>query len=192
MTVSVELVPLKCVRCGTFVPAQEDEVAWVCPQCGQGLLLTETGLAPLAVQWAAARAQPGAELRWLPFWAFTGTVHFSQRQAYSGSRQPDALWNAPRRFYIPAFPYPLEDMQRLGADFTRRQIALTPGQAAAPLARCTLFPADAQGAAEFVVLTIEADQRDNLRQVSFSLELGEPELWVLPFTEQGGLRLAVG
>jgi len=227
LTASVELVPLKCVRCGTFVQAAADEVAWVCHQCGQGLLLDEAGLAPLAVHWPAPQGprlleryagtpegavstprsnSPGAlagpsglrdgqqagSLRWLPFWAFTGSVHFAVRQSYSGSRKPDKLWNAPRRFFIPAFPYPLEDMQQLGATLTRQQPALQPGPAAAPLSRCTLFPADARQAVEFIVLTIEADQKDKLRQVSFTLELSEPELWVLPFTEQGGLRLAVG
>jgi hypothetical protein len=180
------------LRCGTFVDAQDDEVAWVCGQCGQGLLLTETGLAPLAVQWAAAPpAPPGAAVRWLPFWTFSGTVAFQQRETYGRARPPDPLWSAPRRFFIPAFPYPLEHMQQLGADLTRRPPALNPGPAAGPLSRCTLFPADAQGAAEFVVLTIEAAQKDNLRELRFQLTLGEPELWVLPFTDQGGLKLAV-
>ncbi len=191
MATSVELVPLKCVRCGTYVQAQEDEVAWVCAQCGQGLLLTEDGLAPLAVQWAVPAAQPGVALRWLPFWTFNGTVTFSRRDTYGSKRNPDPLWSAPRRFYIPAFPYSLENMQQLGADLTRRQAALAPGQPASPLSRCTLFPADAHGAAEFVVLTVEAAQKDNLKELHFNLELGEPELWVLPFVEQGGLRLAV-
>jgi hypothetical protein len=193
MTTSVDLTLLKCLRCGTFVQAEEDEVAWVCAQCGQGLLLTETGLAPLSVQWAALPGPPVAlQLRWLPFWTFVGTVRFGGRETYGGARQPDALWNAPRRFFVPAFPYPLDDLQQLGAQLTRRQPPLSPGQPAGPLSRCTLFPEDAQGAAEFVVLTVEAAQKDKLKQLSFALELGEPELWLLPFTEQGGLRLALG
>ena len=35
----VELVPLLCVRCQAPVPARPGEVAWVCEQCGQGLVL---------------------------------------------------------------------------------------------------------------------------------------------------------
>ena len=193
MTASVELALLKCLRCGTFVQAEEDEVAWVCPQCGQGLLLADSGLVPLSVQWAALPARPAAiPIRWLPFWTFVGTVRFGRRETYGGSRQPDALWNAPRRFFIPAFPYPLDDMQQPGAELTRRGPPLNAGPPAGPLSRCTLFPEDAKGAAEFVVLTVEAAQKDKLRQLDFALELGEPELWVLPSTEQGGLRLALG
>lgn len=54
-----------------------------------------------------------------------------------------------------------------------------------------LHPDDAWQAAEFVVLTIEADQKDKLRAVEFALDLGEPELWVLPFVEQRELRPAL-
>ena len=183
MTTSIELVLLKCLRCGTHVPAGEDEVAWVCAQCGQGLQLTPAGLAPLAVNWAAAR--PGASgVRWLPFWVFAGAVSFRSREVYgvfgSGS-QPDKLWSSPRRFYIPAFPAPLQQMQTLGADLTRKQVELKPGPPGGALANCTLFPDDARHAIEFVVLTIEAGRSDKLKTVEFTLDLNEPELWVLPF-----------
>lgn len=180
MTASVELVLLKCLRCGRPLPAAEEEVAWVCAQCGEGMQLTSTGLAPLAVNWAAPR--PGAtELRWLPFWVFTGTVTFSRRENYGGRSEPDRLWSGPRRFYIPAFPAPLQQLETLGADLTKQQISLRPGPPMGALQNCTLFPADARQAAEFVVLTIEADRKDKLKTVEFRLDLNEPELWVLPF-----------
>jgi hypothetical protein len=191
-TTSVELSLLKCLRCSTFVPAQEDEVAWVCAQCGQGLQLTETGLAALAVNWAAAR--PGAaQLRWLPFWVFTGAVSFARRESYSGSRPPERLWNGPCRFYVPAFAMPLQPMQDLGAELTRRQIPLKAGPSQGALTGCTFHLDDARQAVEFIVLTIEAAQSDKLRAVDFSLKLEAPELWVLPFiseTQARGLALA--
>ena len=181
MTTSIELVLLKCLRCSAHLPAGEEEVAWVCAQCGQGMQqLTEAGLAPLAVNWAAPR--PGAtDLRWLPFWVFTGTVTFMRRENYGGRSEPDKLWSGPRRFYIPAFPAPLQQMETLGADLTKQQIPLRPGPPMGALQNCTLFPADARLAAEFVVLTIEADRKDKLKGVEFRLDLNEPEMWVLPF-----------
>ena len=189
MTTSVELVLLKCVRCSTLVSAGEEEVAWVCAQCGQGLQLTQTGLAPLTVNWAEAK--PGnTQPQWLPFWVFTGTVNFRSREAYGAftQSQPDKLWSAPRRFYVPAFPLPIEQLQTLGADFTRRQIELKPGRALDSLANCTLPGADARQVVEFIVLTIEAAQRDKLKNVDFALNLNEPELWVLPFVGEAGVK----
>jgi hypothetical protein len=181
MSASVELVLLKCVRCGTPVPAEEDEVAWVCANCGQGQQLTADGLAPLAVEFAAPRA--GARVaRWLPFWVFAGSVTFQQRESYGGHSRPDDLWAAPRRLFVPAFNCDLSRLETLGAALTRRQVTPARGPAA-PLAGCTLLPGDAHAAAEFVVLTIEAERKDKLRAIAFSLNLAAPELWVLPFAE---------
>jgi hypothetical protein len=190
MKPSIELVLLKCLRCGAHLPAGEEEVAWVCAQCGQGMQLTPDGLAPLTVQWAAAR--PGVQgASWLPFWVFGGTVHLARRETYGVNLfggGPDRLWEARRRFYVPAFPAPLEQLETVGADLTRRQIPLNAGPPAGALKDCTLFPDDARQAAEFVVLTIEADRKDKLKTITFTLNLDEPELWVLPFAGEVGAR----
>ena len=184
---SIELSLLKCLRCDRLVPAQEEETAWVCAQCGQGLQLTPTGLAPLTVNWASAR--PGVTaLRWLPFWAFTGAVHFVRRESYQGQRAPDPLWNTPGRFYIPAFSASLQQVQALGADLIRRQIRPKAGPVPGPLSGCTSRLDDARQAAEFIVLTIEAAQSDKLRAIDFSLQLEAPELWVLPFAGEAEIR----
>lgn len=181
MSTSIELVLLKCLRCSNPVPAEENEVAWVCANCGQGLQLAEAGLESLDVHWSEPR-KPAAE--WRPFWVFTGTVHFSERASYGGEEKLNPLWTEPRRFFVPAFSAGLNEIENLGGDFTRRQLALTGGAAAGPLQGCTLLPEDAERAVEFVVATIEADRRDKLRRLDFSLDLQPPELWMLPF--EGG------
>ena len=178
-TASLTLQLLKCLRCGALVPAQEEEVAWVCAQCGQGLQLTPTGLAPLDIQWAAARA--GATPRWAPFWVLAGAVTFARRESYQGRRAPDRLWDTPVRFYVPAFSAELRQMQALGAELTRRQAALTAGPAQGAVTGCTLTPDEAAQAADFIVLTIEAAQSDKLKSVDFAVKLEPPELWMLPF-----------
>jgi hypothetical protein len=187
VTTSVELVLLKCLKCATHLPAEEAEAAWVCAQCGQGMQLTPDGLAPLTVNWAAARpGAPGAI--WLPFWVFAGTVHFASRENYGGRSDPDKLWEARRRFYVPAFPASLEQIETIGADLTRKQIPLKAGPPVGALKNCALLPGDAEQAAQFIVLTIEADRRDKLKTVAFTLNLDAPELWVLPFVGETGAR----
>lgn len=185
---TVELVALKCVKCETMIQANEEEVAWTCPQCRQGNLLAPTGLLPLPVHWGGSR--PGSvQLRWLPFWVFTAVVNVTGRQTYGGNQQPDKLWSQPRRFYLPAFTATLEQMERLGADLTKAQPALTAGPAAGSLADCTLPPDDAISAAEFVVITIEADRRDKLREIHFAINTQDnPELWLLPFNGEPSLN----
>jgi hypothetical protein len=170
------------------VPAEEDEVAWVCTTCGRGLQLAEGGLGPLEVRWTAAR--PGQRVeQWRPVWVFTGTARFVRRESYSGRGKPHRLWEQPVQLFVPAYPCNLEHLERLGADLTEQQPRWEAGPAMGPLKGCTLLPEDARAAAEFVVLTIEADQKDKLKSVEFALDVGAPELWVAGFT---GDRPAAG
>jgi len=60
------------------------------------------------------------------------------------------------------------------------QLPLKAGPAGT-LKDCTLRLEEAPAVAEFIVLTIEAEQRDKLRQIDFMLSLGNGELWRLPF-----------
>ncbi len=146
----VELIPLVCLKCDTPVPAQPDEVAWVCTRCGQGLLLNESddrGLSPLVVQYAAGLdpARPGK-----PFWVAEGSVQL-QRSTYA-ALGPRLVLNPP---------------------------ALQAGPLA-PFEPVTVSPEDLPALAEFIVLAIEAGRSDMLKQVQIQVRLSEPVLWVLP------------
>jgi hypothetical protein len=178
MTASIELVLLKCIQCGTPVPAEEDEVAWVCATCGRGLLLTETELVPIAVHWAAAPdGARGAQRR--PVWVFDGSVEIVRRESFSGRSQADDMWRNPVRLFVPAYTCPLQELEDVGARLTRQQPVLNPGPAG-ELKGCTLLPAEARTVAEFVVLTIEAERKDKLKSIECRLNVGPPELWLLP------------
>jgi hypothetical protein len=116
MSVPVELIPLVCTRCQTPVPAQVDEVAWVCANCGQGLLLDDVkGTLPLQVHFAQG-LQPGRKGR--PFWVARGQVGIQSRQTYGRNDQGQAAqqtWSQPQTFYVPAFACSLDQTIQLGA-----------------------------------------------------------------------------
>ena len=70
---AVRLIPIQCPRCQTPVPAQVDEVAWVCGQCNQGMLLSEEfGVQALDVFFSAAIPAGG---QGKPFWVSRGVGH---------------------------------------------------------------------------------------------------------------------
>jgi predicted RNA-binding Zn-ribbon protein involved in translation (DUF1610 family) len=190
MSQGVELVPLQCVRCSTPVRAGPDEVAWVCANCGQGLLLDgESGLRALEVKYAAAAQQEG--LVWRPFWVAAARVTFQARETYGHDRGPDEIWGAPQMFILPAFECSLEEAGAWGMGFLRQPPRLVEGPAGL-LEGVTVDPQAARALAEFVVLTVEAERRDQLRSVAFDLDLEPPVLWAMPFTnESGTLRLAL-
>jgi predicted RNA-binding Zn-ribbon protein involved in translation (DUF1610 family) len=175
----VQLIPLVCTICQTHVPAQPDEVAWVCGQCGQGLLLdVSKGLVPLEVKYAQGI---GSNSPGKPFWVTEGRVAFTNRQTYSGNEDREAhnFWAQPRQFFVPAFNSPLEALLELGSKFLQQPPSLQPGPAAR-FEPVTLALEDVKPLAEFIVMALEAGRKDKLKEIQFSVELSSPVLWILP------------
>ena len=173
----VELIPLVCPKCNAYIPAEVDEVAWVCAQCGQGLYLDEDkGLLPQEINFSPGIA-PGA--RGKPYWVADGRVTLS-RETYGGQTgEAEVFWSQPRRFFIPAFTCTLENMLSQGTSLLLQPPALQPG----PPARfepVTLPLVGVASPAEFIVMAIEAGRTDKLKKVEFNLQLTPPVLWILP------------
>lgn len=182
----IRLVPIACVKCRAPLPAQPDEVAWVCEQCGQGLLLdaspapgpNESATRVLDVFFSSA-VKPGQKGR--PFWVARGQVALTARQTYQGDegRAAREFWAAPRLFYIPAWETTLDEIVSMGVSFIRSPQRLDPG-ARVPFLPVVTAPGDVRALVEFMIVSIEADRRDALKTVNFDLKLDPLQLWVLP------------
>ena len=178
MEVPVELVPLNCIRCGSAISAEIDEVAWVCNQCDQGQQLGSDGLIPLAIHYSQGITPPK---KGRPFWVSEGLVTL-QRDTYgrgksdSDSRQ---FWGQPREFIIPAFPYPLDEFSRVELQWLQSPPALQPGPVV-EFESVTVAAEDVPVWAEFLVVALEAERKDKVKTINFQLEMNEPQLWVLP------------
>jgi len=170
------LVPLQCPRCGTPVPAETEEVAWTCANCGQGMLLDEDeGLKPITVH-AAASYEAAAS--WKPYWVCLGRVRFFRRESYGPDSDPEAGWARPVRFVLPAYTLPVEKAVALGVELLQRPPSLQEGEAQS-LQGVTVLPDQLAPLARFVVLSIEAQRDDKLEAIEFTVELDAPELWCL-------------
>lgn len=185
-TQPIRLVPLLCFKCRAPIPAQPDEVAWVCEQCGQGLLLDPSpapGLSECATQaldMFFSKAVPaGAKGR--PFWVSRGLVTFSERQTYKGDegRAAKDFWAAPRLFFIPAWETSLDEILSMGVAMLRTSQKMETGSRVSFLPVVTL-PGDMGSLAEFLVMSVEAERKDYLKTVKFAIKLENPQLWVLP------------
>jgi len=180
MTQMPALLPLQCIKCQTPLPAEPDEVAWRCANCGQALVLDEkqaSGLAPLDLYFAAGiqNGQPGR-----PFWVAQGLVSV-RREMYSGdeSRQAQEFWKTPRTFFVPAYACTLQQLIDQGMQLLKQPVSMMAGQAAAFLP-VTLSPQDVRPMAEFIIMGIEAERRDMVKSVALQLNLAKPVLWILP------------
>ncbi len=179
MAEPVVLVPLLCTQCKTPLAAQPGELAWACPQCQQGLLLDENqGLQPLVINYHAAIP---AGATGLPYWVAAGSARLARRVYGLGSSENEALqfWSTPRRFFVPAYSIKLDKLLEVGPRLLLQPPALQPG----PAARFTpvsVALADVRPLAEFIVMGIEAGRKDKLKELSLSLTLETPALWILP------------
>ena len=179
MNAPVELIPLKCIRCDTPIPAGLDEVAWACRQCGQGQQIGEDGLASLEIHFAQGIQPPR---KGHPYWVCEGRVNL-ERQTYSGlgkkTKDAEQFWGQPRKFFVPAFSYPLEDFTRVGVQWLQQSPALSSGPVV-EFEPVTVASEDIQAWVEFLVLALEAERKDKVKSVRFTIQLGEPQLWILP------------
>ncbi len=175
----IDLVPLVCPKCNTSVPAQPDEVAWMCAQCGQGLILdVEKGLAPLEIHFAAGIAQNASGK---PYWVADGTVTNLRRETYGSSSagESERFWSQPHRFFVPAFSSTLENLLSQGTSLLLQPPGLQPGSPAR-FEPVILPVEDIAPTAEFIVMAIEAARKDKVKKLDFTLQLSPAILWILP------------
>jgi hypothetical protein len=173
----VELIPLLCTQCKQAVGANIDEVVWVCQNCGQGLVLSdEHGLLPQIIHYSAGIP---VNTQGKPVWVASGQVTL-QRQTYSGDQTKEMLefWSLPRSFFIPAYAVNLDQLAETGIEMLRQPVPLQDSSSPAAFLPVTVHPEDIQPLAEYLVLAVEAARRDKLKSLSFTLQLGPPELWI--------------
>lgn len=181
MTAKIELIPLRCTRCETPVPAENDEVAWVCTQCSQGLLLDEReGLQNLEVHYTS---DLGPNMIGKPYWVVEGQVNLD-REAKDGwfdqsEDHSDRLWEEKQRFFIPAFNTSLDELLELSTSMFSNPPELLEGPAA-DFEAVILSPRDLTSVIEFIILTVEAGRKDDIKSIGVTVELDTPVLWVLP------------
>ena len=179
METPVELVPLNCIRCGIPIPAENDEVAWVCRQCERGQQLGDDGLIPLHVNYSLNVA-PDKKGR--PFWVFDGQVTLDRSTYGSSSKQDQQalhFWKQPRTFIVPAFSYTLGEFSSVGIKWLQTPPAMAPGLIV-DFEPITVAADDVSAWAEFLVIALEAERSDQVKKIEFDLKLGEPKLWILP------------
>ena len=172
---------MRCIRCDTPVPAEGDEIAWVCSQCGQGLLLDEQqGLNSVDINYSNRIAQ-GEQGQ--PYWLTRGNVNLRREvhQSWKGSRQREAnqLWGQKRQFVIPAFTTSLDELLHLSTFLFSNPPELIGGPAR-PFDAVTLSPQDLGPLIEYIILAVEAGRSDNVKSINVSADIEPPSLWILP------------
>jgi hypothetical protein len=179
MSQTVKLIPLLCPNCQAPVPAQPDETAWVCDTCGHGLALDEERGSSAVDVFFSASILPNKVGN--PYWVSRGGVVISKRLTYHGNQNQAAeqFWARSRLFFVPAWRLPVADIVAQGVRLLREPLVMQTGSRA-HIQPVVLGRNDIKPLAEFMVMSIEADRSDAMRELGFSVTLDPPQLWILP------------
>ena len=187
----MKLLALRCPTCAqSLTPQSREVVALRCGNCETAVSLTDTGLAPMSLEFAA----PAVEKfdAWVPVWVFNGRVHIHSRETQGSNKQAkqdsEQLWGYPRRLYVPAWELPTEALCQLGGDLVQHQPAFQP---ATPPRQITFIeavipPEDALKLLEFIIFNVEAARSDWLKELHFTIEAAPPQLWAIPAQKGAG------
>jgi uncharacterized protein YbaR (Trm112 family) len=186
----MKLLLLRCPACQRPLKAQDRDLILLCQECGAAVHIQDNGPALADIQYAVRADYKGEMALWRPFWVFTGQVTLHKREVQSkdgflsnsSAEAAQQLWGKPRRLFTPAWDLPLSEAQRIGCHLIEaqgeyRQVE-RPSQP--QLLPAALAAADAQKLLEFIVAAIEARRKDMLRDLKFSIQINQTELWALP------------
>jgi hypothetical protein len=194
----MKLLALRCPTCAQALTPQNPEVVVLrCGHCETAVAISDTGLDTITIQFAAAAIKPEQIDGWVPLWVFNGRVNIHSRQTQGSNKQAqqdsEQLWGHPRRLYVPAWDLPTEEACHLGGDLVQHQPvfqSIDSLPAKADLIEAVIMPEDALKLLEFVVYNVEAARKDWLKELRFTIEAAEPQLWAIPARKAGsGWRL---
>lgn len=186
----MKLIALRCPQCQEkLAPRSNEAVVLFCGSCHTAVSLSQQGLTKLNVQYVAPNSQTVDE--WLPFWVFHGRVNIQKRETQSGNKQAQAqsqqLWQQVQRLYAPAWELPTSQARELGSQLVQSQPAFQFASQApqANIVEATIAPEDALKLLDFIVMSIEAERQDWLRDLKFAIETDKHELWAMPARKKG-------
>ena len=194
----MKLLALRCPTCAQALAPQNPEVVVLrCMNCETAVSIADTGLNTISLQFAAPAMKPEQIDAWVPLWVFNGRVNIQSRQTQGRNSQAQQdsqqLWGYPRRLYVPAWELPTEEACQIGGDLVQRQPAFQstePPPARAALIEAVITAEDALKLLEFVVFNVEAARKDWLKELRFTIEATESQLWAIPALKDGsGWRL---
>ncbi|TFG94977.1 MAG: hypothetical protein E4H13_14050 [Calditrichales bacterium] len=178
MNEGVMLTPLLCLKCQWPINAAEDEVAWVCPNCRQGILLNDSGqITAIQVNYDEnfSTGDHG-----YPYWAMEINIKID-RETFDKDEKDEIInfWEVPRTIFIPAYKLWLDEIINRAIDHLLNPSGMLSG-IIVEFEPVVLPVEDLAAYIDFVIFQMEANRRDNLKKLNYEIQLGELQLWILP------------
>jgi len=190
----MKVIQVKCPKCNTPISMKQRDKFFICSQCNT-LHVRDDG-APEIVNYEIAEFRMSATGNgvYVPFWRFgvTFTIHSERIEGGAISRLVAWAKNIPKGgylyIYVPAAEFDPATFKGLAISLTLNPPAYTTrfnfgGIKNMP---AVMTRSEATEMADFIVVTLEAEQPGILQQLDYTLALNEAKIVYLPFMQGAG------
>jgi hypothetical protein len=187
-----KLEAIHCKNCGSGLVVELNDYVTYCSSCGSGFELTDFGLIPIEVNFAAPVLPAEGDIIYKPFWLVKTHIEILNREAsggfisniFGGSGQATS---GDITFYIPAFYCSLDAMKHLAQNFTVKNPVASPQKFNSKITGFAYGKEDAKKLSEFILISIEAEKKDTMKNFEYRIDYNAFEVLGIPF-----YRLASG
>jgi len=184
-----KLEAIHCKNCGSGLVVELNDYVTYCSSCGSGFEITENGLIPIEVNFAAPALRAEGEVIYKPFWLVKTHVEIFNRDA-SGGFMSNIFGGSGKatsgdiNFYIPAFYCSLEAMKYLAQTFTMKNPVASPQKYNTKITGFAYGKEDAKKLSEFILISIEAEKKDMMKKFEYRIDYKSLEVLGIPFYKQ--------
>jgi len=181
-----KLEAIHCKNCGSGLVVELNDNVTYCSSCGSGFEITEDGLIPVEVNFAAPALRAEGDMIYKPFWLVRTHIDILSRQAEGGFISnifggSGTTTSGEITFYIPAFYCKLDVMKNLAQTFTMKNPVASPQKYNAKMTGFAYGKNDAKKLSEFIFISIEAEKKDTIKTLEYNIDFKAFEVLGIPF-----------
>jgi hypothetical protein len=190
----MQVVQVKCPKCGNPIISKQKDTVFYCTNCGT-MHIRNGGVQILDIEIGDFNKNATQDRVYVPFWRMYSTVVINNIRTEGGGFHKLASWlrgegNSSNMFiWIPASEMEIDRFKGLAVDLT---LNLPPYVTRMDFGTVPRLPtvvkqAEAMEMADFVVVTIEAEKPGVLQNLDYTLTVQDAKMIYLPFvsTQRG-------
>jgi len=195
----MRVVQVKCPQCNTAIMMKQKDTLFYCSQCNT-IHIRDGGIEKLDYEIADFNPSAQGDRWYVPFWRVYASFVVHSKQVEGGSTFKLFSWlkgtsdSGNMFIYIPAAELDPANFRRLSSMLTSNppKYSTRLNFSNVPRVSAALSRKEAAELADFVVVTMEAEQPGVLQNLNYTLTVNDTKLVYIPFIKSGaGLQPAL-
>jgi len=186
----MKVVPVKCPQCGSPIQSKVRDRVFCCTRCNT-MHIREEGVEKLDVEIGEFPQNAQGERIYMPFWRVYATLVVHSKRVEGGTLYKMTQWlkgasdSGNLFIFIPATELDNAGFRSLSGRYTSNPPKYSTRLNFGNVTRLptTITRREAGHLADFVVVTMEAEQPGTLQRLNYTLTVNDTKLVYLPFTK---------